>query len=189
MAIFRNDLIDFGNSSLEHFLKQYDELLSCYRLENSPNAPDGLVSLMTSVSLLEPDSAVARLLAEPDFNGLDEPLQFRKVLDAMDKSLSEIFIKLHSRSALDRICILREGEELPQPAMLQLAQMKKSIKPEAVPAKPAPSATVPEPVQLSDEDACIQDFYQMGSTAFAAKWIRHAGRHQVFKNVSSRGRI
>jgi hypothetical protein len=187
--IFRQDLLDFATASLKKFLSRFAEIISCYRLDPSPNAADGLLDLMTSVSLLEQDSHIAKLMAEPAFHQLDEPTQFRRVLDELFRSYADIFLRLYDRGALDRICILPEGEDLPQAALLQLSEMRRAIESEPEP-KPKTSAPAPvDPVHLSPEDQCVNDYYELGSSQFKARWISHVARRETYEVVCQQGRI
>jgi hypothetical protein len=143
---------------------------------------------------LEPDQDLGNFTRSLDFGepnkrsilraAIDEeqgPDQEEKLEAAISLALDRAFLMLIDRGALKKLYIVDEIPARAQADMDRIARNVEAAAPRKV-AQAVPQAPPADPVQL-----CVQDFYQLGSTAFQRKYMQNQNLRVHYETAIDRG--
>jgi hypothetical protein len=180
----RQDIADASVISGKRWIKDKAEALACYDKK--------IFGLMEDYTELELKKGfVEAAMNQPGFLDLDFGKQFSTLLAAFYHSFNAVFIELFDRGVLDRHLAVREVTD---EAEEQVGRMREEVAAyeanrRALLQQAEAIAVQPELAIVDPVDQCVQDFHQMGSPAFKAKYLNNQHGREHYNAAISAGRI
>jgi hypothetical protein len=178
-------------SASEAWRKERKELLSCFdseRLWEVLHAhidlePDfGLTEFSRSLEFGEPNKR-AIMSAVISESGPDQELLLE---NAIELALDRAFLTLFDRGALKKLLVVDE-ENLPARAQRDMDRVVANVEAAAPKAPVAPVAPPPPPAD--PVDVCVREFHELGSSAFAKKYLANTDNRHYYEMAIEAGRI
>jgi hypothetical protein len=175
------------NSASEAWRKDRRELLSCFDSEKLWERIHAYVDLT-------PDSDLSELTKSLDFGEPNKRSVLRSVISeelipdqegkleaAIGLALDRAFLTLCDRGALKNLSIVDEIPARAQADMDLISANVAAAAPKKV-VQVAPPVPPVDPVQL-----CVQDFHELGSKAFQAKYLSNTNNRKFYEAAIDRG--
>jgi hypothetical protein len=177
MTMFtEHDFNDLGGFTIGLWAKKYKEILSVFDL---PRLQD---SMQAFVELENADEDNELTTASQDTRNPDAA-----VMAAFDRLYTRVFVTLYDRGVLAPFIVVDdvpEGAQRQLDAMTEEVESYRSRKDARQQAPVAPVVVAENPV-----DRCIQDFHEMGSNAFKAKYLSNTKNRGYYEAAIADGRI
>ena len=165
------EIISYGRDLLGSWKKKNAEILSCFDLNNLQEA-------MQAFADLELGKQVMQNL----YDASEEDRDADAVAAVWFNVYNESFVTLYDRGLLTHLIVV---DEVPEAAQAQLDAMAAEV--EAY-NHVEPVAEVAAPVvQIDPVTQCARDFHEMGSSQFAAKYLRNTRNRPTYDAACDRG--
>jgi hypothetical protein len=171
MSWSNREIIDYGRNLLGAWKKRNAEILSCFDLERLQERMQAYADLETGASVMQELSEASNQHRDAD-----------AVAAVWFKVYNESFITLYDRGLLANLIVV---DAIPEAAQAQLDAMAAEV--EAYNHVEPVAEVVAPVVQIDPVTQCARDFHEMGSSQFAAKYLKNTRNRPTYDAACERG--